>query len=103
VTINTYSHVLAEGSQPDNACPRAWHLYIRWQPDLLSKSCRVRRCFYGLVRLLVRMRVSARTGRIGGFSTARFAIVSAARLPEHHPAPEIAGELGQLLVNRHWL
>ena len=53
--------------------------------------------------VLVRMCVPALTGRMSGFSTARFAVVSAADLSEHHPAPEVAGELGQLLVQRHWL
>ena len=53
--------------------------------------------------VLVRMCVPALTERVDGFSTARFAVVPAASLSEHHPAPEVAREFGQFLVQRHWL
>ena len=48
--------------------------------------------------VLVQMCVPALTWRMGGFSTARFAVVPAADLSEHHPAPEVAREFGQFLV-----
>jgi hypothetical protein len=49
------------------------------------------------------MVVAVRTGRPAHSSTARFARVSAAILPENHAPPEVAHQLAELLPRRHRL
>jgi hypothetical protein len=53
--------------------------------------------------MMMRMGMVVRTGRLVHPSTAGFARVATAHLPEHHTAPEIPGQLRQLLGERHWL
>ncbi len=47
--------------------------------------------------------MALRTGEMFDASAAGFAVVAAAILPQDDSPPEIAGQLGQLFSQRHWL
>ena len=53
--------------------------------------------------VVVAVRMFARTGRVIGLSAARLAMIATASLPQHHPPPQVAGELADFLRQRHRL